>query len=325
MTPADMTIAVTVFDRRDYIEQAIASALAQTSPVRVIVVEDCGPDEELQSKVLVRFGSRITYHRNSRRMGLFDNWNVCLDLCETPWLCLLHDDDFLEPDFADAMIELAARFPDKGLYYGRCHVVDVAGKLAWTAPPVPGAACQAIEPAEVALCNPVCFPAELFRTDSVKALGGFRASSGFSGDWDMWAKLALRYGAARTNRVIGNYRSHDTEGRGTTRVARNGKCVALTLMQAKRNAALMRQHGMDVAFDRTEILKSYPMPTRFLLENAWGFSRRFLRYNCSLLFRSRSPHCAYLLFQLLARGLGQRFVRAASRLYQLRSTLRRRE
>ena len=30
MTPGDITIAVTVFDRRDYIEQAVASALNAT-------------------------------------------------------------------------------------------------------------------------------------------------------------------------------------------------------------------------------------------------------------------------------------------------------
>ena len=33
-----ITIAVTVYDRRRYIEQAISSALNQTVPVKVIVV-----------------------------------------------------------------------------------------------------------------------------------------------------------------------------------------------------------------------------------------------------------------------------------------------
>src|ERR1039457_4635020 len=81
MTPGDITIAVTVFDRRDYIEQAVVSALAQTLPVRVMVVEDCSPDKGLESFLLWRFGSPITYHRNSRRAGLFDNWNACVHLC----------------------------------------------------------------------------------------------------------------------------------------------------------------------------------------------------------------------------------------------------
>jgi glycosyltransferase involved in cell wall biosynthesis len=322
MTPGDITIAVTVFDRRDYIEQAVASALAQTFPVRVMVVEDCGPDAELQARVIARFGSRIAYHRNARRRGLFDNWNGCLDLCMTPWLCLLHDDDFLAPDFVEAMVELAAKIPDKGLYYGRCNVVDAAGKVSWTTEALPGAVWQATDPVELALHDPVCFPGELFRADHAKALGGFRATSLFTGDWDMWAKLALHYGAAATNRVIGNVRLHDMEGRGTTRVAKSGKCVGLTLMQAKKNAAMLRRQRMEIRFDRSRVLKSAPLSTRLLLENARGFSPRMLSYNYGLLLRSTSPHVGHLLFQVLARLFGPGFLRAASNLYWLPQTIR---
>jgi glycosyltransferase involved in cell wall biosynthesis len=317
MTPGEITIAVTVFDRRDYIDQAIASALAQTQPVRVMVVEDCSPDTELRPRVLARFGSKITYHRNPSRRGLFDNWNSVLDHCATPWLCLLHDDDFLAPDFVEAMVELAAKVPGKGLYHGRCHVVDAAGKVSWTTAALRGAEWQATDPAKVALYNPVCFPAELFRADAVKAVGGFRATSTFSGDWDMWMKLALHYGAAATNRVIGNVRSHDTEGRGTTRVVRNGRAMGLTLMQAKKNLALLRQQGTTLRFDRAAMLRTSPMPTKLLLENAWGFSPRMLAYNYGLLLRSQPPGKIHLVFQVLARGLGRGFVRAASKLYQL--------
>ncbi len=48
LSAGDITIAVTVFNRRKYVKQAIASALGQTRPVRVIVVEDCGPDPGLE-------------------------------------------------------------------------------------------------------------------------------------------------------------------------------------------------------------------------------------------------------------------------------------
>lgn len=324
MTPGDITIAVTVFDRRDYIEQAVASALAQTAPARVIVVEDCGPDAGLRSLVVSRFGSQITYHRNSRRRGLFDNWNACLDLCATRWVCLLHDDDFLAPDFVEAMVQLAAKVPDKGLYFGRCNVVNAAGETTWTTPARPGADWQTADLAKIALHNPICFPAELFRVDYAKTLGGFPPRSLFTGDWDMWAKLAVHYGAAATNRVVGNSRSYDAEGRGTTRVARNGKCLGLGFMQAKKNAGMLRRHGIEVCFDRTLILKSAPVPARFLVENAWGFSPRLLAYNHGLLLRSSPPHSCYLLFQGLARGLGPRFLKVVSRLSRVLQTRGRR-
>src|SRR5690242_712154 len=48
LKPEQITIAVTVYNRRDYLPDAIQSALNQTVPVRVIVVEDCGPDPGLR-------------------------------------------------------------------------------------------------------------------------------------------------------------------------------------------------------------------------------------------------------------------------------------
>jgi len=318
MTPGDITIAVTVFDRRQYIEQAVASALGQTSPARVMVVEDCSPDPDLQSLVLSRFGPRITYHRNPRRRGLFDNWNVCVELCPTPWLCLLHDDDFLAPDFVEAMLELAARIPGAGLYYGRCNYVDSTGRAAFTPPAPAGSQWQSADLVSLALFNPVRFPAELFRADYTKALGGFRPTSLFTGDWDMWFKLASQYGAAGTSRVVGNSRSHKAEGRGTARVERNGKYQALIAMQAKKNTGLLRQRGIAARYDRAAALKCYPVATRLLLETASGFTPRMLTYNVGQLICSKPMHLGYLLFQTLARCLGPGFVRVASKLYNAR-------
>lgn len=314
MTPGEITIAVTVFDRRDFIEQALASALAQSLPVRVMVVEDYSPDAGLQSFVVSKFGSRITYHRNSRRRGLFDNWNACLEQCPTPWLCLLHDDDFLAPDFVEAMVELAGEIPGKGLYYGRCSFVDSSGRIAVTPPAPAGPRWRAADVVSAALFNPVTFPGELFRADYARALGGFRPTSLFTGDWDMWFKLALHHGAAGTSRVVGNSRSHQAEGRGTVRVERNGKYQALIAMQAKKNTALLRQRGIAVRYDRKAALKSYPVPARYLLENAAGFSPRMLAYNVGQLLCSTPAHSVHRTFQTLARWLGPGFVKAASKL-----------
>ena len=61
----DITIAVTVYSRRDFVCDAIRSALDQTVPVQVIVVEDCGPDAGLRDFILREFGGR--HHLLSQR------------------------------------------------------------------------------------------------------------------------------------------------------------------------------------------------------------------------------------------------------------------
>jgi hypothetical protein len=225
---------------------------------------------------------------------------------------LLHDDDFLAPDFVEAMVELAAKIPGKGLYYGHYNFVDEAGRIGHTPPAPAGPPWRSVDLVQAALRNPIRFPAELFRPDYTKALGGFRATSSFTGDWDMWIKLALHYGAGQTSRVVGNSRGHEAEGRGTTRVVRNGKFWGLTFMQAKKNAALLRRHGIAVSFDRAAELQFAPVSARSLLKNGAGFTRRILAYDVALLIQSKPPNGFYRLFQTLARCLGSGFVKTAS-------------
>src|SRR5271168_1455616 len=112
---ADITIAITVFNRRDYVLGAMRSALEQTVPVKVIVVEDCGPDKGLRDFIVDEFGSRVEYFRNPRNRGLFDNWNACMEYCRTTWFSILHDDDLLLPDFVEKMLKVAAEAPGRGL------------------------------------------------------------------------------------------------------------------------------------------------------------------------------------------------------------------
>jgi hypothetical protein len=314
VNPDDITIAITVFDRRQFIEQAIVGALGQTLPARVMVVEDCGPDAGLQAFVRGKFGARLGYHRNPRRRGLFDNWNACLELCQTPWLCICHDDDFLAPCFVEAMVQLAQRAPGRGLYYGRVHIVDPVGRPLKTH----------LEPAEVrwrdmdlvdaAYYNPVPFPGELFRADHARALGGFRPTSFFTGDWEMWMQLAIHHGATATNRVVGNSRAHESAERGTTRVDRSGKRLAFVTMQCKRNLALLRQHGSAATFDRAALQRRSPLSTRYLLQCGAGFSSRMLAYNVGLLLRSESPNWRHWGVKVLAAALGPRVVGMASKL-----------
>jgi glycosyltransferase involved in cell wall biosynthesis len=311
----EITIAVTVFNRRKYLKQAIASALDQTAPVHVMVVEDCGPDPGLETFVREAFGSRIEYIRNPQRRGLFGNWNACVDYCQTPWLSLLHDDDYLAPCFAQSMIELSAQAPGCGLYYGTTEYVSEAGEpLALDDYPPMTTPWRRVELAETLRNTPMPFPGHVFRVDHVRELGGFQEGSQFCGDWEMWAKLIARYGAAQTRTNVAFKRANPGAERGCTKIDLNGRLRPLVFVQQKRVLRLLRESGADVRFDRAGLLKEAPMSIGYLLEHGVHLPSRILRYNVGLMLRSPAPNTQYAVFQTLARGLGWRFVRTASRL-----------
>jgi glycosyltransferase involved in cell wall biosynthesis len=316
----DVTIAITVFDRREYIVQAIQSALDQTVPVKVVVVEDCGPDAGLKSFVLEKFGSRIEYFRNTRQRGLFDNWNACIERCSTRFLSILHDDDFLHPNFIADMEGLMINAPELGLYFGRTEIVDNQGKKIFATYPPMDETWRKVTLADFARENPLKFPGQLIRVDAARAVGGFRSTSLYCGDHEMWAKLAKQFGAAQTARTVCSMRDHSGWGRGTNRAERSGKLRGLIFVQQKRMGAMLKASGHPWSFDRKESVRTSPYPCKSLIRNAYFFSPRILKYNHALLLDSRPPNWKYALFQKVAKSAGPNFLKLVSKAY---ITLRR--
>ena len=320
LSAEDITIAVTVFNRRKYVKQAIASALGQTRPVRVIVVEDCGPDQGLETFVREEFGSRIEYIRNPRRRGLFGNWNACLDYSQRPWLSILHDDDYLSSDFVEALLELSRQAPGCGLYFGQTQYINEAGQhedfhvyAPLTTP------WRKAELADTLVTTPFPFPGNLFRVDYARALGGFRESSQFCGDWEMWSNLIARYGAAQTRVKVAFNRCHSSAERGCTRIHLSGRLRPLVFVQQKRVLRMLRESGVKAEFNRTEFLKRAPMSVEYLLEQGARLPAWILRYNVGLLLRSTPPSTRYALFKAATSMLGVPFVKTASRTFRLLS------
>jgi glycosyltransferase involved in cell wall biosynthesis len=315
ISPEQITIAVTVYNRRKYIRQAVASALNQTVPVRVIVVEDCGPDPTLKSMVEEEFGSRMEYLRNPHRRGLFGNWNVCLDACGTEWLSILHDDDYLTPDFVAAMIALSQQAAGCALYYGRTMMVNEIGQ------PVNSSGLPRVEweyrrvaLADVLWGTPFAFPGQLMNVATTRKVGGFRESSYYCGDWEMWAKLIAAQGAAQSSTLVAYNRCHQGWERGGNVVIRSGLQLPSTCVQHKRVLALLRPQG-SWKFDRKAYFAVYAVPTRFLLRYGTSLRPRLLRYHVGLMLWSKPPHFGYAVVQFLVRLGGVPFVKVLSQIW----------
>lgn len=310
MNQHEITIAVTVYSRRDFILKAIGSALAQSVPVKVIVIEDCSPDPALRDYVLKEFGGKIEYFRNPKNRGLFDNWNACIENCRTPWLSILHDDDLLLPNFVETMLDLAKSAPGRSFYHGLTSTVDRMGSVISTAS-ADWNGWRELDLVEMADQDFILmFPGNLFSVETAKQIGGVDPNSYYTGDWDFWFRLALQGGGAQSANVIAQVRGFQGAERESTRVDRAGWRWALENAQRKRNLALLaKSKGIRVQFDRTKHLKGRPIPSRVLLYNARHYSNRILKYNAWLFTHSRPPHFRYAILQNLVRLLGPRILK----------------
>ena len=314
LTPEQLTIAVTVYSRRQYVQRAVASALNQTKPVRVMVVEDCGPDPTLEKYVKGEFGDRIEYIRNPKRRGLFDNWNACVDYCRTPWLSILHDDDYLAPNCVESIVKLARKEPGCALYYGYYKTVDETGKFRpeFTIPQI-ATPTRRLTLHDVYQTTPIAFAGTVFAVEGAKGIGGFNPHSQFAGDWQMWSRLIARFGAAGTRDHVSFVLAHYGTDRGSIVVMKSGKAHALNYVQRKRIIALMRQQGSEpITIDRKREQALMPVSIRLLLDHGASMSPRLLRYNLELLGMSKSPNWRYAMGKMLLRAIGWRGLRAVS-------------
>jgi glycosyltransferase involved in cell wall biosynthesis len=92
-----------------FIAQTLESVARQTlRPDRVIVIDNCSTDRT--EEVVKNFkGIPCEFIRNPRDLGLFPNFNRCLEFADqTEFLQILHADDTIEPTFYETMTMLLA-------------------------------------------------------------------------------------------------------------------------------------------------------------------------------------------------------------------------
>ncbi|MEO5852615.1 MAG: glycosyltransferase family 2 protein [Nocardioides sp.] len=78
----------------------VRSVLEQTdADWRLLVVDDCYPDDTVAPWVEGLGDSRVGYVRNETNLGITDNYRRCLDLAVHDWMVFLGCDDLLLPDY----------------------------------------------------------------------------------------------------------------------------------------------------------------------------------------------------------------------------------
>src|SRR6185369_15637274 len=95
-----ITTTIPVRNGQEFTLETLQSLAAQTRrPDRVVVLDNCSTDQTPQ--IVSDFKSlNVEFIRNPKDLGLFGNFNRCLDFAqETDHLHILHADDLVAPEF----------------------------------------------------------------------------------------------------------------------------------------------------------------------------------------------------------------------------------
>jgi len=112
-----VSICIPTYNRAWMVGRAIGSALGQTyRNIEVIVVDNASTDAT--DEVVAAFSDkRLKYVKNDRNLGLFGNFNRCIELAQGEFIHILHSDDYIDPEFTQTSIRFFLNHPNVALTF----------------------------------------------------------------------------------------------------------------------------------------------------------------------------------------------------------------
>jgi glycosyltransferase involved in cell wall biosynthesis len=175
-----------------FLSGAIASALNQEEQDAEIVVVDNVSTDNTPDIVQSFKDPRLRYLRG-RELGMADNWNRCIELAAGEFITLLHHDDRWLPGFLRRALRLTDRYPEADVVYSACRIVDAAGRFLRLHRPFPephvwSGECEL----EVLIRgNYIYCPTVVYRSSTLRKVGGFTSGLELTPDWEALMRLAL--------------------------------------------------------------------------------------------------------------------------------------
>ncbi len=121
-----LTIAMPVFERKEFFLDALESALNQTVKCEVIVIDNCSSHNYFEK---VCKEKKVTYYRNDRNIGMAANFGKGFELSDTPFVMNLQDDDQLAPNYVEAFQAAVGEHPDIDIFFTDFIRLTNQGKL----------------------------------------------------------------------------------------------------------------------------------------------------------------------------------------------------
>jgi glycosyltransferase involved in cell wall biosynthesis len=132
MTPERITIAVPFVRGIPYLQKALESVFAQSSPEWLLLLcDNClDPRErELARAQLDKYADpRASFMQASRHLSMGANFNRCMDLAATDLVTILHADDELLVDYVAQMLRATREHPAASMVFCPARIIGPLGQ-----------------------------------------------------------------------------------------------------------------------------------------------------------------------------------------------------
>lgn len=119
-----LTIAIPVYERTTYFLEAVNSILNQTVKCDIIVVDNASTHSFFKDKCSEL---NVKYYRNDSNIGMFGNWNRCVELSTSEYVMILGDDDVLEDNYVEQFLDAYKENNDLDIFYTNTAILYDSG------------------------------------------------------------------------------------------------------------------------------------------------------------------------------------------------------
>ena len=258
VTQPEIAIAMPLGRLSPWFTEALESALAQTHPVPVYLIANAlgDPDnQELERIACINPTVKLVVFDD--RVPMVDNWNRALKHVKEPYLCMLHDDDMLEPWAIKILSNLVQESPGLGIYFSHERIINGSGEFHKPEAAIEEAASYRLDEPKLrvwALANQICATGFLIDREKANALGGYREEFPYTTDWDLYFSLARIHGACRVDAHGGRYRFDGSSGQISKGFVSDGRAIEEYKRQQLANVRAMSLEPMLLENQRRRAL-----------------------------------------------------------------------
>lgn len=208
MSSPTVSVIIPTFNRRELVQQAIDSVLAQTfRDFELIVVDDGSTDDTDQA--LKKYGSQIRYAFQANA-GESVARQHGVELSSGQYLAFLDSDDRWLPEKLEHQVDALQTHPDAGFAYCWAYLIDNEGKRI-ALPPLGYGQNLTRATLQQLLENNFIVAASsslIMRRDAYGSVNGFNQAIQFAEDWELCLRLAAKYKFIYQTWPLVEYRLH---------------------------------------------------------------------------------------------------------------------
>lgn len=209
----ELSIIMPVYKRVSFIRNALDSVLNQKTNIKynVIIVDNTVENDSIFNIVKEYPRDRVAYFKNEINIGMFGNWNRCIELAPTPYVTMLHDDDMLKDDYVENVMQLCKKYPEINCLGVLHDEIDENGDI--TVSNNDSNQLINVKPKEFYInLNKIHICGCLIKKQVAMKIGGFNENTSAAADTNFLCKIACHVGGAyQYNKTLSSYRVAENE------------------------------------------------------------------------------------------------------------------